>query len=219
MIFIFICSIFLYAHANPITGGNTFYHSLDSLFELPQTINFATVSSDKKKIYIGADFQTMDIPFEKFKSAFVDYNWFTKNLRVIRKFTRISDGPNLSPLGTYDFEARISIARGWAILNVDSIQEDISGYFRLILVGNDNEALNSNWEPSHKGIFISKCDDVYIEWRFKRVNDSKTRVGFITWMTPRAYVPQWLFKFAAKIALPGILKDLESAIRRKNSVR
>jgi hypothetical protein len=210
--------LFLQAKSDPFIPNLSLRHSVDSLFGLSDPINFTTIiHHNNSKIYVGTSCRTMNIPFADIEVAFRDYKWVTGHISAISRFKKISQGTNLSAAGTFDFEAKIGIAKGWAILNIDSIQIDTSGYFRMVFVGNDDAKMDSIFRPFHKGFFIAKGNNFYIEWRIVKLNASQSRIGFITWLSPQMYVPEWLFKFASKIALPGILKDLEKALKKKNS--
>ena len=79
------------------------------------------------------------------------------------------------------------------------------------VINNDPE-LNAKYAKRHKGWFCVKNDNYYTAWMMNRISPGRTRVGFVAWMTPRAYVPRWLYRLIVRIELPGVLEDLEKAL-------
>ncbi len=210
-IILFLLSISLFAEENPMQRifKKNIQYKIDSMFNEIEAANYATVFKREPKIYCGAAYRTINVDFDEVRNAFQDFNWITNLLGIITKFERIEDGPAVCSLGTYDFEAKVSLARGWCILNVDSINTDTVGLLKIVLKGNADSTLNAEKEEGHNGFWTVKCDNYYMKWRIQRRDGNRTRLGFVIWMTPRSYIPYWLYKIVSKSTLPGLLIDLE----------
>lgn len=185
-------------------------NTVDSLFLLKEDAKYATVFKQTPKIYYGAAYKTINVPFDEVRYAFEDFNWITNLLSIITRFEKLENDSNIAKLGTYDFEVKVALARAWCVLDVDSINiNDSLGILDIVLKGNSDSTLNAKMLENHKGFWIVKNKDYYMKWRIEKREKNKTRIGFVTWMAPKAYIPYWLYKIVSKFTLPGVLDDLE----------
>lgn len=189
--------------------------AMDSLFGLSTVESRAEVFGDSSAVYFGAVFRTVRVSFDTLVRRLREPHKATASMGMIRRFEKIPMEPLLAPFGTYDFEAKALMARGWCLVNLDTLLLDTAGTFSVVLNGCDNPVLVRVFEAGHGGFFSVKLDRFHMRWRIERRGSSSARVGVVTWMTPRAYVPHWLYRFIATRALPGALEDLEKGLARK----
>lgn len=205
----------LFSNLNPFMLPPEQARTVDSLFSLESVESRAAVFDQAPVIYFGAVFRTVRVSFDTLLNRFREPKKVTGTMGLIRKFERIPLEPPAAPFGTYDFEARILLARGWCLINIDTMRLDTAGRLVVVMRGNDHPALCAKYEPGHRGFFSVKNDQYYMRWRIERRGGGSARVGVVTWMAPRAYVPHWLYRFIATRALPGALEDFEKGMLRK----
>ncbi|MBL8028064.1 MAG: hypothetical protein JNL74_16705 [Fibrobacteres bacterium] len=184
------------------------YNNIDSLFSLPEKkITYCTVLPTAPATYLGSTFLTVELPFEDVVTAMQDFDYITKSIGIIRVFKKIP-GKEL-----YDFEAKIGIARGWALLKLDSMVVDSNKNFYLVFRGDDSPALINVWKEQHKGFFVARGNAFYLRFKFKKLSSTQTRLSYISTLQPEYYVPHWLFVLASDFAIPSVLRDIEKAIK------
>lgn len=187
---------------------------LDSLFRLESVERRAAVYETDSAYYYGAVFRTMMVPFDTLVRRLREPGKVTASMGMIRRFEKIPLDPPRARFGTFDFEARVLMARGWCLINLDSLEIDPAGLFCVVMNGEDDSVLVRAFGPGHRGLFSIKCDGFHMRWRIEKRGSGASRVGVMTWMAPRAYVPHWLYTFIAERALPGVLEDFEKGMLR-----
>ena len=99
------------------------------------------------------------------------------------------------------------------IVNLDSLQTDSIGRCTFYIRQNYDSELESSFSKVAKGFIVSKLVNFHCIWEMAKIDSNTTRYGYITWMSPHIYVPNWLYKIVANIMIPGVLESLEKALK------
>jgi hypothetical protein len=193
--------------------GAAVLHKSDSLFKMNTKQTYATTISRRPYTYYGTTFRNIEQPFSKGLSLVRCPEKLMSKLSFRNKLIRIKPKTDYPAHETFYLEVNAGLYTSWCIIHLDSLVTDSIERCQFYISQDSDKELEKAYSKVPKGLLVSKLDNYHCIWHMARINDTTTRYGYTTWMSPHIYVPNWLYQFVARIMIPGILESVEKALK------
>ncbi len=189
--------------------------SIQYLYEKKKRIKVARVDTTKP-VYYAYAYITLDVPFEDAAELILDMDNYEK------VFTHILD-VHPAPDRRYEkediwyIEGKTSIVHGWGlgVLKELIYQPDTS--IKLKIRPAPSRLVNE-YRIERKGKIRFYVREVHIDGMLVKLDDSHCRIGLRGVTSTNRPIPLWLLNGIVRIILPGMLRDVEKAVERKNKM-
>lgn len=147
----------------------------------------------------------------------LDFDRYTEVFRHVYRCERVR-GPyrSLSPLGTWYVEGRASVARVWAVGNVDVISWATvdSSEMRLFASQNRDSLIEKRYREVLGGWINLRTYGLRVAAFVAQRGDDSCRVGIVVQGIVSKPMPVWLVNLAIKVVMPVLLTDFGREIER-----
>ncbi len=224
-IFIIILLVFISGRAESIfsnfqtlTHDTSLIEHLDSLFLSDQKV-FVAQRAGPQNIYVGGVMETFSLQIEQVLSLVQNYRQYTRYFSLAKEVTPAGDSTDWAAkryyveLGTWSIPARI-----WSIVRVDDLQATDHGTALLFFEKVESDTLHQKWmEKNEKRHRVLDAKEFMGYWAVDSISKDRVRIAFVAMMDPGFYVPGWLMRFAWRVMLPKLLKDIQQTLEHEKS--
>ena len=199
--------------SQPEFPDTTFPFCVDSLFNLSSDEQQTEVRiyRDRYTWFLVTTCKTMTVTYREVVDALEDITSYKEYFRFMKRsefvdYKEVADSVAL-------FEAGVAFYVAWYAGQISHVERTDRKECRLICGGMDQRLFRKEWKGNIGGIIRIGSHGVYLEWRIRDLGDGKTRVALTVSQAPAVYIPRWLLKIASRSIFPGMLRELETAVR------
>jgi hypothetical protein len=155
-------------------------------------------------------------PISKVTEVALNFERYPKTFRYVYRCDPVTEPRRkVSSLGTWFVDGRASMARVWAIGNIDSLCWTDSSHLRFIASQNEDRWLEAKWYHFEDGYLTYRTHGVRMAAFIVGVGNDSCRVGIVAQGWVKKAMPEWLIRLAVNIILPQLLQDLDKEIKRR----
>ena len=206
-IFIFIALSHLYSLDVP----EQFQMETESLFnqgeETPKTFVRVFKDDNDITIYYAATTRMFDFNIETLKSYLTNVIGYQKYFSFIRRSELVENYDNEHNKKAYFSVAAAAFAKALFIGSLDSVITKEIGHVYIYYNKVHDEEVNKKYYDMERGILKIEFHEFNMCFILRKIDENKTNVILLSVVSPKMWIPRWLFRMTANFLFPGILSD------------
>ena len=190
----------------------------DSLFnqgeETPKTFVGVFKDDNDFTIYFAATTRMFDYNIESLKCYLTDVVGYQEYFSFIRRSEVVENYHNELDRKAYFSVAAAAFAKALFIGSLDSVvntdNEDVHIYYNKV----HDEEMNKKYYDMERGILKIEFHEFKMCFRLRKIDENKTNVMLTSVVSPKIWIPRWLFQITANSLFPRILTDFKDWVNK-----
>jgi hypothetical protein len=200
-------------------SNSSFQQKCDSILYLKtnKTVTYVSISQNKPVYVFAVTCKTLPFSLNKIENILKRVDNYTF-MSLITKIRCIGQMDSMQQRNVYFLEASGNfIAKAWYIGTFNDTAVDKISDYSVSLNHYSDTVLDKQCRDEVKALIKIDYRDFLIRWRLKKITQDSTNVELVSYLSLNMWIPNWLFDLTAKLLYPGVLKDLEKALSKKQS--
>ena len=180
----------------------------DSIFAVQTDSKQATYidvfKNGKQTFYFAASFKNLPFCIDSVARVVQDLANYTKISASVKRSEQISSTATL-------LEMKTSIVKLWVVVHYEAaFNPDSTIIVRVTKI--DDTVLNNRTRKHETGFFMIEANEFQSEIKLQKIDSTTTRIGYVSVVAPNVWIPPWLYTWASRDFVPGMVIDIEKYV-------
>ncbi|KMQ53077.1 hypothetical protein CHISP_0298 [Chitinispirillum alkaliphilum] len=209
--------LFFVYHVNGFNVPESFIHKTDSLFncsdEEPKTYVDVFRNDTDNRVYYASTTEILEYNIDTLRNHLTDVSRYNQYFKFIAKSELIENYKSDLKRDVYFCVATASFAKALFIGSIDSVTTQENGDVTIFFNKYHDEALNREFYENERGILKVQFHEFNMFFTLRKIEENKTKVLLTSVVSPKIWIPNWLFRMVANFLFPGILSNLDDWLK------